>query len=1095
MIRERVEVERSEASLRVLSPEDLAGLHAQGGDNYCDSNPYGIQVIRVGDEIVLEGYETVRGYEFCGWDANWKVRVRRESVDICASEDTTGRPPVGLGDGDEGSFAAPVLSLTMSQDQFLEDGFSIFGRPPDTSAVIYPGDTDCGLLNDGRIPYSVLIYPVALDADGEEYQPAGGRGIAGTVESPALTAQYGKPALSIFRGDIGARVRADVFGLMSRKERRYHPDVPVRISITGDAASLGGLCVGYGCRGAGTAVEATWGDVQAGRVQYVPAQPWGDGMPAPGLSLLKDGFTFEVLGDHAPDPYSGLLYVSHDYQYRVELSADEVAYGDSVQVTLTPYVEMEDGTEIDVDPYRFFLVDRMIVTAGYTTFHEGARTSQETETEAMRTNDDGGETPMARSSSGAVVTRFDPQDPHIAFVPPDEFDDQCAWGATGPESFPLRFSGAGLSTDYNGLGPWTGLWGDYYDYSCKTTAIDVPYLAAMTGEVWLVADGFEPAEGDVLEVEVRVESDNMAGGPRYHRGAALLTVRPGQSLSVTATPDTLRVGESALLTIEGVTDPDASVALSAPTPYGRLARVVKADTTAVTGLLAWSEIVGSDILFIADGERPDSTTSITIGAALEDGASDSVTLTIEVPEPVVEILDSESAVADHVQVSLWENAYDLVDVANSAESVFVDDDPDHFVVRVTDPLGNTDSDRVESLEVTITSDAAGTEHDRTVTLAWETGPDTGVFETPTQILMARDFPISGTVSGPAAVTDDNYVLFTQVGIDELGPTYGPVPDDSLGDRSHTAVAGGTITVNYSGTEAEVPVCRADELRRLRIESFSMLEPYFDDGYRNRDNLVVKSNNGVWDDENGDGVISSEGVGGEQFEVYIEISSRAGTGRRPLRASPGMNGIVGRSRDRSATDAHHTSELHRAKLSWDQACLVIESSELTSIELGVDFYTRAFGAFARGPNTLDVVFGAEDYGVIEAVNDLTQPGDIVAVYTTSINVILTARGDSTQSALGIAYFPGTLGGAYDGLLGGRRYMLLDPTAVPGNRLLAHEIGHVATEITDPSQQTDDYYFDLQYVFPSILARVDSTIGVNRRLPRGAVDAVQSTLPGN
>ena len=638
--------------------------------------------------------------------------------------------------------------------------------------------------------------------------------------------------------------------------------------------------------------------------------------------------------------------------------------------------------------------------------------------------------------------------------------------------------------------------GTYGDLVHTGTGARGDTLALTLGEARAGVLAFEvQRQPDSLGVEVRVRVEPDYDAPEApHPGYADVYVQPGDAIRVAVAPDSVSVGGEARVTVEAPgLDPGTPVTLSAATPHGRLVRVASGDTTAVVRPLTWSEIGGAEILFIADGERPDSTTSITIVGALEGGASDSATLTIDVPKPVVEILDSSSTVADALQVSLWENAHDLGNVANSAESVFVDDDPDRFVVRVTDPSGNTDASRVESVEVTVVSDAAGTEHDRTVALAWETGPDTGVFETPAQILMARDFPIPNAGSGSEVVTDDNYVLYTQVGADEFGATYGPVPDDALGDRSHVAVAGGTVSADYTGVTARVPVCRAGDLRSVHIKAFSMLEPYFDNGYYAGDGRLIGRDNGVWDDENGDGVVSSEGRNGERFEEYIEISRRAGTGGRPLLLSPGMNGVADQKRGPSVTTAHHADELHRAQLSWDQACLVVGSTAPTPVDLGVDFYRLAFGAMARrGPNTLDAILGGEDLGVIETINGQTQSGDFIAVYTTSLNVVGPNESVSVQ---GISYFPGAFFGAYDGLLAGRRYMLLDPTVAPGFRLLAHEIGHVATGIVDPLDPTDDYYFGVQYFFPSRLTTEDWNVENRRRIPRAVVEAVRSALPSN
>lgn len=103
------------------------------------------------------------------------------------------------------------------------------------------------------------------------------------------------------------------------------------------------------------------------------------------------------------------------------------------------------------------------------------------------------------------------------------------------------------------------------------------------------------------------------------------------SLTVSLDQDTLLVTEMTQITVDGVSDPDAVITLSTASLHGRLLRVIGSDTTEVAGPLTWSEIGSSEILFVADGEWPESATLVEIVVALADGTSSEATLSLLAP--------------------------------------------------------------------------------------------------------------------------------------------------------------------------------------------------------------------------------------------------------------------------------------------------------------------------------------------------------------------------------------------------------------------------------------------------------------------------------
>ncbi len=147
--------------------------------------------------------------------------------------------------------------------------------------------------------------------------------------------------------------------------------------------------------------------------------------------------------------------------------------------------------------------------------------------------------------------------------------------------------------------------------------------------------------GGVPRAEGAVRDRQSAGGGGTGSGALgdgagiggfFVDFLESSTLELKADRDSILVTEAARLTVEGVTDPDAEITLTSATPYGRLVRVASGDTTAVAGPLAWSEIEGSEILFVADGKWPKVDAAVQVKGTLSDGSSGTTTLAVLAPK-------------------------------------------------------------------------------------------------------------------------------------------------------------------------------------------------------------------------------------------------------------------------------------------------------------------------------------------------------------------------------------------------------------------------------------------------------------------------------
>jgi len=208
--------------------------------------------------------------------------------------------------------------------------------------------------------------------------------------------------------------------------------------------------------------------------------------------------------------------------------------------------------------------------------------------------------------------------------------------------------------------------------------------------------------------------------------------------------------------------------------------------------------------------------------------------------------------------------------AANAWNNFVDRDPDRFYIRVRDSRANVTGRVQDTVSVTFeTRDSLGRIHDNATEIQLvETGPNTGIFASQSQLLMAPDLPAADN-------PDDNFTVHD-------GMT-GPVADDTRNDRTHRASVNDTVLVRFvhprgaSAVSVTVPVCRRAPENRLvlTVQAYIFNEPWRDVGY-DHDANPATVNIGAADrlfsftDSNGNGMHDP----GERCEMFIDISAGA-----------------------------------------------------------------------------------------------------------------------------------------------------------------------------------------------------------------------------
>lgn len=449
------------------------------------------------------------------------------------------------------------------------------------------------------------------------------------------------------------------------------------------------------------------------------------------------------------------------------------------------------------------------------------------------------------------------------------------------------------------------------------------------------------------------------------------------------------------------------------------------------------------------------------GSGPADFCGDAVRLTVSQLEILAwDTATTSMALADHADIGHWGEdratneltgytAGATGTVINGAANTFVNLDPDRFAVRLTHLPGNAAPAVAETIVVqvgTLTDTGAGDDADHNITLV-ETGPDTGVFESESQLLTAPDLS-AGTVT--AANQDDGFAVYST-------RTSATVVDEGDNDRTHKATIDGHVRTTYNSpsgpSDLSIPACDrvpTDERKEVRIRVHVFNEPFDDYGFDGiLGTLDTGEGGGVFDftDTNLNGVHDA----GEPSEPFTEIS-----GDSP----PVRNTVLGSA---SVATNRVSEELARSNAGWTQVCIRVAQvggavfEDAPNNAGGMNILRD--GLFSDGP-------GADEEVVLMAATGATH--DTIEVYF--ISPFVPATG-----AEGLASTPGLRGGiSLPTPHQENTYLFVASSAIVQRRVLAHELGHALTNRGDITTPKYVFFRTLDGTTP------DDTVNQQRRL---------------
>jgi hypothetical protein len=416
-----------------------------------------------------------------------------------------------------------------------------------------------------------------------------------------------------------------------------------------------------------------------------------------------------------------------------------------------------------------------------------------------------------------------------------------------------------------------------------------------------------------------------------------------------------------------------------------------------------------------------------------------------------------------LRIGRWDNAYDgafnLHNVADPAS--FVEQDPSRFYVRIHDPAANQDPAVAEVLRPQLgTLDAGGAAHDDLTELVLrETGPDTGVFLSRSQLLSSED--LEGVLAGD---TDDGFAVHDGAA--------GVVADNAAGDRTHKANIDGKVRLAYTGTggagamNRDVPLC-LNARRKLDLRVVIFREPFQDIGYdhdANPGTAHTGAGNNIFNfhDANGNGVHDA----GERSEPYVDLSTGGGAMRR------GEVLGVANGRGQVVSHAHALSQVRRATEAWAPAC--IKAQLLGAIQVadapkrgGVDILEDA----------QIVTDGAVDEvtPIFTALGPSMTADTVTAVFAAPIVYFATHA-----NALALPPFAQLAG------QGEKTFTVLASNLSLEYRTLAHELGHLMLNNGDsPNLQTVFY--------PALSTHRDNLVNRYRRITHATGTTARTVRP--
>jgi hypothetical protein len=484
------------------------------------------------------------------------------------------------------------------------------------------------------------------------------------------------------------------------------------------------------------------------------------------------------------------------------------------------------------------------------------------------------------------------------------------------------------------------------------------------------------------------------------------------------------------------------------------------------------EAVDGGQRFIPPGEYE---LEIVLASGFGTAASDAQIVRFRIRGPSVEVVEDTDnshtitgadAVVTALRIARWEDAYDAGFVVRNnadthADRNFVERDPRRFYVRVTDATANTDPGDAEEVTARVgTLTSGGTaDDDLTDAVLTETGANTGVFVSRSQMLVSADLPLA---------PDDDFRAHDGSG--------GPVDDDDPRDRTHRAATidgqvrvayqppGGGATVNH-----DLPVCPrapADERRRVEVRAIVYNEPFDDVGF-DHDGMpgtpVTGAGNATFDFH--DGNANGRHDDGERSEPYRDFSSVAGGLTSPLRRGDDPLTVDGRGP--GTTDVEIAAQIERARIAWSPACITVT-------KIGATLVTDA-----PAPGGVNILLdGTIDW-----------PGDFVEIFT--------AHAATFTSTEATAVFAGPIAGANaisftpdinQAAIGHGEdiYFVQRFNLAINRRTAAHELGHLLTN-------RDDLPNDQPIFFPARTTFDDDHENSYRRFPAATEVEARSVRP--
>ncbi|OGP12286.1 MAG: hypothetical protein A3I75_07120 [Deltaproteobacteria bacterium RIFCSPLOWO2_02_FULL_50_16] len=438
------------------------------------------------------------------------------------------------------------------------------------------------------------------------------------------------------------------------------------------------------------------------------------------------------------------------------------------------------------------------------------------------------------------------------------------------------------------------------------------------------------------------------------------------------------------------------------------------------------------------------------------------------------LVDHLNPPREYLEIALWEEAYWLNDQNENRVNVFNQADPDfHFIdrdkrrfyIRIMDYGQNQDTRRQEQVvaQIGISSMNNGVlqwRDDKTPIPLFETGIDTGIFVSKSQLLVAptmypdvKDL----TCLQDLKCSDDEYPAHDGI--------TGPVADDTLGDRTHVGSLIDNVFVEYTCEEqgqkydTSLPVCQrspVDSRKEFHIRGIIFKEPYQDSGIQIPADRLREAG---WCDRCRNGneqpfcgdirLVCVGNVGrkiGREDNIFTFIDLNAdglcdthdhdGDGVFEIQECEPFD-----DRDFDQKRSAPTSEADfRLWVQWTaaalfQACLDIVVDEVLIAEAPLEKYNGVFEDFYFDDHKI-IGWNEREAEILNRYTLQSGHPDVMDVFVAPSDAVRWSKGEEEDwfSAVGRAYGPGDL--AREGI----HAVFVSDTTLTDNTL-AHEMAHV------------------------------------------------------